>query len=166
MGAQRICGNINPRPGRAFSITHPGRVEGSIRTHLHFETKRHSSSQQRPVDCSRRVLAIGGILYTLGQYFGKVDDFSLYKTIATQLWQISQWNLYHRVWWTIGMGIASFWHIARFLSLDNPRMLTKHNTSLCKLASAQCTREPCQPYSSTAPALVWAAPWNCTTSAL
>ena len=34
--------------------------------------------------------------------FWEIDVFQLYKTIATQLWQISSSNFYHRVCWTIG----------------------------------------------------------------
>ena len=65
-----------------------------------FETNRRSASRKTPIECSRRVLAIGGIFFdprstfTLvmaGQrsIFGEIDVFQLYKTIATALWQIS-----------------------------------------------------------------------------
>ena len=65
-----------------------------------FKTKRRSASQQRPVDCSRQVLAISGIIFyprstfdlvMTGQrsIFGEIDVFQLYKTIKTQLWQLS-----------------------------------------------------------------------------
>ena len=53
---------VNPRPGRPFSITRPGRG-GSHRPPWRFETKRRSASRKRPIDCSRRVLAIGGIFF-------------------------------------------------------------------------------------------------------
>ena len=52
-----------------------------------FETKRRSASQKKAIDCSRRVLAIGGILFyprstfdlvMAGQRstFGEIDVFS------------------------------------------------------------------------------------------
>ena len=52
-----------------------------------FETKRRSASRKRPVDCSRRVLAIGGIFFDprstfhlvmAGQrsIFGEINVFS------------------------------------------------------------------------------------------
>ena len=33
--------------------------------------------------------------------FGEIDVFQAYKTIASQLWQISTCNIYQRVWWII-----------------------------------------------------------------
>ena len=99
---------VNPRPGRPFFITRPGRgvdakitlLNRSMRPPWRFETKRRSASQKRPIDCSRRVLAIVGIFFDprstfdlvmAGQMsiFGEIDVFQLYKTIATELWQIS-----------------------------------------------------------------------------
>ena len=54
---------VNPRPGRAFSITRPGRGGGGCDPRWRFETKRRSTSRKRPIDCSRQVLAIGGIFF-------------------------------------------------------------------------------------------------------
>ena len=55
---------LNPRPCRAFSITRPCRgVGGGCDPSWRFETKRRSASRKRPIDCSRRVLAVGGIFF-------------------------------------------------------------------------------------------------------
>ena len=59
---------------------------GSMRPNWRFETKRRSASRKRPIDCSRRVLAIGGIFFEprstfdlviAGQrsIFGEIDVF-------------------------------------------------------------------------------------------
>ena len=76
---------LNPRPGRAFSITSPGR--GGMRPPWRFEIKRRSASRKRSIDCSQRVLAIGGIFfYPRSTFdlvmaghrsiFGEIDVFS------------------------------------------------------------------------------------------
>ena len=65
-----------------------------------FETKRGSASRKRPIDCFRRVLAIGDIFFgrrstfdlvmtCQRSIFGEIDFFQLYNTIVTELWTIS-----------------------------------------------------------------------------
>ena len=56
---------LNPRPGRAFSITRTGRRGGGCYDPplCRFETRRRSASQQRPSECSRRDLAIERITF-------------------------------------------------------------------------------------------------------
>ena len=59
-----------------------------------LDTRRRSASQQRQVDCSRRVLAICAIFFTLGSTFDRVKgQFSgkstFFQLIVTQIWQIS-----------------------------------------------------------------------------
>ena len=72
--------------GRAFSITRPCRGGERCDPPWRFETKRRSPSQKGPIDCSRRVLAIGGIIFDprstfelvmAGQMsiFGEIDVF-------------------------------------------------------------------------------------------
>ena len=79
---------LNPRPGRAFSLTRTGRGGGCYDPPpCRFETRRRSASQQRPSECSRRDLAIERItfgprsifdLVMAGQRsnFGKISIFS------------------------------------------------------------------------------------------
>ena len=62
---------INPRPGRAFSITRPGREGGcdppgvsklSV-VALCEKDQSIALDEYSPIDCSRRVLAIGGVFF-------------------------------------------------------------------------------------------------------
>ena len=91
---------LNPRPGRAFSITRPGRGWVDATPPGVSKLSVVALREKRPIDCSRRVLAIGGIFFDprstfdlvmAGQrsIFGEIDVFQLYKRIATELWQIS-----------------------------------------------------------------------------
>ena len=96
MNKKTCLPGLNPRPGRPFSITRPGRGGGRCDPPWRFETKRRSASRKKTIDCSRRVLAIGGTFFDprstfdlvmAGQrsIFGEIDVFQLYKTIATEL---------------------------------------------------------------------------------
>ena len=85
---EECLARINRRPDRPFSITPPAGGGGSMRPPWRRETKRRSASRKRPIDCSRRVLAIGGIFFDprwstfdlvmAGQksIFGEIDVFS------------------------------------------------------------------------------------------
>ena len=61
-----------------------------------FQTKRRRVSRKRPADCSRRILAIGGLFLVIGQYltqlwqvkgpiFGNSMIFQLYESILAKL---------------------------------------------------------------------------------
>ena len=55
-------GGGNPHLGRAFSIARPGRGVDAT-PFWRFKTKRRSASRKITIDCSRRVIAIGGIFF-------------------------------------------------------------------------------------------------------
>ena len=116
----RLCENDSPghsfnsRPGTAFSITRPGRGGGGSLRPPGVSKLSVAVREKIQIDCPRRVLAIGGIFfYPRSTFdlvmtghrsiFGEIDVFQINKTIATQLWQISPNNFYHRVRWTIGI---------------------------------------------------------------
>ena len=57
-------GPINPRPDTVFRHLRSDRGGGGlVRPPWLFQTKRRRASRKRPADCSRRLLAIGGIIF-------------------------------------------------------------------------------------------------------
>ena len=54
---------LNPRPDTVFRHLRPDRGGLARPPPWRFQTKRGRASRKRPADCSRRVIAIGGIIF-------------------------------------------------------------------------------------------------------
>ena len=81
---------FTPRPDTVFRHLRSDRGGGLVRPPWRFQTKRRRASRKRSADCSRRVLAIGGIIFgprsifdsvMVGQRsnFRKFYDFSILR---------------------------------------------------------------------------------------
>ena len=66
--------NLNPRPGREFSITRPGGGGGRGRCNPPGVSKLSvvALREKKNIDCSQRVFEIGGIFFDTGSTFGLV----------------------------------------------------------------------------------------------
>ena len=59
--ASKMISPSSPSPG--YGVSPPSVGQGGCDPPWRFQTKRRRAYQERPADCSRRVLAIGGIIF-------------------------------------------------------------------------------------------------------
>ena len=86
--------SLNPRRDTVFRHLRSDRG-GGVRPPWSFQTKRRRASRKRPVDCSRRVLAIGGIIFGPRSIFdpvmaGKRPNFRKFYAFSTLRVHISK----------------------------------------------------------------------------
>ena len=109
-----------------------------------FKTKSRSASQQKPVDWSRRVLAIGGIFFDprsifdlviagqrsiFGHFLGRIEVFHISESILAKLWKIATWDFHGVFLGHFSTKPHAFWSI--FLVI-----VAAYRLESCKVTSA------------------------------